>query len=136
MTQVKATERPAIPAQLSTAAELEAAIRVRGEERRAREAVEAARRRTAKRAAQAAHATHLITMPRIAAMMKAGMLLGSAQALADVLGINARSLRKKTDAERGVSDDDLRTAADALDARAAALIHHAQQLRDLAQGTE
>lgn len=121
---------PGIPARLSTAAELEAAIQARGDERRAREAIEAAKRRTAKRAAQAAHATHLIAMPRIAALMKAGALLGSAQALADALDINARSLRKKTDAERGVSDDDLRAAADALDARAAALTVHAQKLRD------
>ena len=105
-------------------------MQARGDERRAREAVEAAKRRTAKRAAQAAHATHLIAMPRIAALMKAGMLLGSAQDLADALGINARSLRKKTDAERGVSDADLRAAAGALEARAILLTQHAQKLRD------
>lgn len=131
--QAQATERPDTPARLSTVAQLEAAIKARGDERRAREAVEAAKRRTAKRAAQAAHATHLITMPRIAILMKAGMLLGSAQALADALGINARSLRKKTDAERGVSSGDLCAAADALDARAAALTLHAQKLRDEAR---
>ena len=41
-----------------------------------------------------------------------------------------RTLRAKTGAERGVTDDDLRAAADALDLRAAALIQHAQKLRD------
>ncbi|MEA1083230.1 hypothetical protein SFC76_03070 [Sphingomonas sp. CD22] len=117
-------------ARLSTPAQLDAAMQARGDARRAREAAEAARRRTAKRAASAAHASHLITMPRIAALMKAGALLGSAQALADALGINARSLRKKTDAERGVSSGDLCAAADALDIRAAALNLHAQKMRD------
>jgi hypothetical protein len=69
-------------------------------------------------------------MPRMAALMKAGALLGSAQALADALEIKPRSLRAKTGAERGVSDDDLRKAADALDVRATLLTQHAQKLRD------
>ncbi len=68
-------------------------------------------------------------MPRMAALMKAGALLGSAAALADALGIQPRSLRAKTGAERGVSGDDLRAAADALDARAAQMIEHAINMR-------
>ncbi|KHA63421.1 hypothetical protein [Sphingomonas sp. Ant20] len=62
-------------------------------------------------------------------LMQAGVLLGSAKALADALGIQPRSLRKKTDSERGVSCEDLIAAADALDARAALMIEHAAKLR-------
>ncbi len=123
-------DRAATPAHLSTAADLDAVMQARGDARRQREAEDEAKRLAARRAANTAHTTHLIAMPRMVALMKAGALLGSAQALADALGIDARSLRKKTNAERGVSSDDLRTAADALDARATLLAQHAQKLRD------
>lgn len=122
--------RAATPAHIATVADLDAVMQARGNARRQREAEEAAKRRTAKRAASAAHATHLIAMPRIAALMKAGALLGSATALAEAMDIEPRSLRKKTGAERGVSNDDLLSAAAALDARATALTQHAQKLRD------
>ncbi len=119
----------AIPAHLSSVADLDAAMRARGDARRLQEEQDAAKRRASKRTAKAAHASHLIAMPRMAALMKAGALLGSAAALADALGIQPRSLRAKTGAERGVSCDDLRAAADALEARAAAMIEHAAKLR-------
>ena len=114
----------------SIAAELDAAFGARAQARRQREAEETARRIAAMRAGKAAQSNALIAMPRMAALMKAGALLGSAQALADALNIKPRSLRAKTSAERGVTDDDLRTAADALDARATLLTQHAQKLRD------
>jgi hypothetical protein len=117
------------PAHLSTVADLDSVMRARGDARRQREADEAARRRGSRRTAKAAQASHLIAMPRMAALMKAGALLGSAQALADALGIQPRSLRAKTGAERGVSCDDLRAAADALDARAARMVEHAARMR-------
>ncbi len=117
------------PAHLSTVEDLDAIMRVRGNLRRQREADALAKRRTSKRAANAAEVSYLIAMPRIAALIKAGKLLGSATALAEVLNIKPRSLRAKTDAARGVSCEELRAVADALDARAAALIRHAQKLR-------
>lgn len=69
-------------------------------------------------------------MPRMAMLMRAGALLGSAKALAEAMGIGERGLRAKTGAERGVSNDDLLSAAAALDERASALTQHAQKLRD------
>ena len=128
--QAASIDRAATPAHLSTVADLDAVMQARGDARRHREAEDEAKRLAARRAANTAHTTHLIAMPRMAALMKAGALLGSAQALADALSIDARSLRKKTNAERGVSSDDLRTAADALDARATLITQHAQKLRD------
>lgn len=119
----------AIPAHLSSVADLDAAMRARGDARRQQEAADEAKRKATKRASKAAHTTHLLSVPRMAGLMKAGALLGSAAALAEAMGIEPRSLRAKTGAERGVSCDDLRAAADALDARAAAMIEHAAKLR-------
>jgi hypothetical protein len=118
-----------IPAPLSTVEDLDAVMRARSDLRRQVEADALAKRRTRKRTANAAQASHLIAMPRIAALIKAGKLLGSATALAEVLGIQPRSLRAKTDADRGVSCEELRTVAEALDARAAAMVEHAAKLR-------
>lgn len=132
--EAASTERAATPAHISTVAELDAVMQARGDARRQREAEDEANRRAARRAASSAHSTHLITMPRMAALMKAGALLGSATALADTMGIDPRSLRKKTGAQRGVSNDDLLSAAAALDARATVLTQHAQKLRDEAAG--
>ncbi|KQN12020.1 hypothetical protein [Sphingomonas sp. Leaf28] len=117
------------PAHLSNMADLDVAMRARGDARRKREADDEARRQASKRTAKAAHTTHLLSVPRMAGLMKAGALLGSAAALAEAMGIEPRSLRAKTAAERGVSCDDLRAAADALDDRAAAMIEHAEKLR-------
>ncbi len=125
--QTEAARCAAIPAHV--AAEFDAAMQARGDARRRHEAETLAKRRAAKRAANAAQASHLVSMPRMAALIKAGALLGSAAALADALGIQPRSLRAKTGAERGVSSDDLRAAADALDARAAAMVEHAAKMR-------
>ena len=110
-------------------ADLDAAMRARGDARRQQEAADEAKRKAAKRASKAAHTTHLLSVPRMAGLMKAGVLLGSAAALAEAMGIEPRSLRAKTGAERGVSCDDLRAAADALDARAALMVEHAAKLR-------
>ncbi len=127
--QTEALSGAAKPAHLSTVADLDAAIRARGDARRVQEEQDAAKRLASKRTAKAAQASYLIAMPRMAALMKAGVLLGSATALADALGIQPRSLRAKTGAERGVSGNDLRAAADALDARAALMIEHAANMR-------
>ena len=102
----------------------------RGDERRQRDADKTARRLAARRAGKTAHAPHLIAMPRMALLMRAGALLGSAKALAEAMGIGERGLRAKTGAERGVSNSDLLSAAAALDERASALTQHAQKLRD------
>jgi len=117
------------PAHLSTIADLDAVMRARSDLRRQQEANALAKRRASKRTAKAVQASHLIAMPRIAALIKAGKLLGSATALAEVLGIQPRSLRAKTDADRGVSCEELETVAAALDARAALMIEHATKLR-------
>lgn len=127
--QTEAISGAAKPAHLSSIADLDAAMRARGDARRRQEEEDAAKRRASKRTAKAAQVSHLVTMPRMAALMKAGALLGSATALADALGIQPRSLRAKTGAERGVSSDDLRAAADALDARAAQMTEHAAKMR-------
>ena len=128
--QADTLDRAAEGARLAAlAAEFDGAMLARGDARRQQEAVALAKRRASKRTANAAHASHLIAMPRIAALIKAGKLLGSATALADVLGIQPRSLRAKTDADRGVSCEELCTVADALEARAAAMIEHAAKLR-------
>jgi hypothetical protein len=129
MNVAAALERSAAPSS-AVAAELDAAFAARADARRQRDAEDAARRLAVMRAGKAAQSNALIAMPRMAALMKAGALLGSAQALADALGIKPRSLRAKTGAERGVSNEDLRKAADALDIRAALLTQHAQKLRE------
>ena len=117
------------PAHLATVADLDAVMTERRDSRQRQEAEDLAKRRASRRPAKAAQASHLVAMPRIAALIKAGKLLGSATALAEVLGIQPRSLRAKTDAERGVSCEELRVVAAALDARAAAMIQHAAKLR-------
>ena len=127
--QADTLTRSAKPAHLSTVADLDAAMRARGDARRRQEADDQAKRLAARRTAKAAHTSHILSVPRMVGLMQAGVLLGSAKALADALGIQPRSLRKKTDSERGVSCEDLRAAADALDARAAAMIQHAAKLR-------
>jgi hypothetical protein len=127
--QAATTDCAAIAARATVAADLEAAFTARADARREREAEEAARRVAAHRAGKAAQASQLIAMPRMAALMKAGALLGSAKALAEALGIADRTLRAKTGAERGVTADDLRSAADALDERAALCTQHANKLR-------
>lgn len=117
------------PAHLATVADLDAVMTERRDSRRRQEAEELAKRRASRRTAKAAQTSHLVAMPRIAALIKAGKLLGSATALAEVLGIQPRSLRAKTDADRGVSCEELETVAAALDARAAEMIQHAAKLR-------
>ena len=127
--QTAILNRTAKPAHLSTVDDLDAAMRARSDARRAQEARDEAKRRASKRTAKAAQVTHLLSVPRMAGLMKAGVLLGSAAALAEAMNIEPRSLRAKTGAERGISCDDLRAAAEALDARAALMVEHAAKLR-------
>jgi len=117
------------PAHLSTIADLDAVMAERRETRLRQEAEELAIRQASRRAAKAAHTSHILSVPRMVGLMRAGVLLGSAKALAEALGIQPRSLRAKTDSDRGVSCEDLIAAADALDARAALMIEHAAKLR-------
>jgi len=128
--QVETLNRAAEEARLAAlAAEFAEAMLARADARRQRESEALAKRQASKRAAKAAHTSHLLSVPRMAGLMKAGVLLGSAAALAEAMNIEPRSLRAKTGAERGISCDDLRAAADALDARAALMIEHAAKLR-------
>lgn len=60
------------PAHLSTIEDLDAVMRARSDLRRQQQAYALAKRRASKRAANAAQASHLIAMPRIAALIKAG----------------------------------------------------------------
>ena len=63
----------------------------------------------------------------------ASMMLGGHDKLAEALDIQPRSLRAKLNADRGVSNSDLLSAAAALDERAGKIVAHAQKLRDEAQ---
>ncbi|TCP91871.1 hypothetical protein C8J42_103563 [Sphingomonas sp. PP-CE-1A-559] len=135
--QAEAATCAAKPAHLERLeAELNSAMRERGDARRKQEAEDEAKRRTSKRAAKAAHTSHMLSVPRMAGLMKAGALLGSALALAEALSINPRSLRAKLTADRGVSSDDLEAAAAALEARAGQMIDHAAKLRAECQPAE
>jgi hypothetical protein len=128
--QTAILDRAADAARLAAlAAELDGAMIERADARRQQESEALAKRQASKRAAKAAHTSHMLSVPRMAGLMKAGVLLGSAAALAEAMNIGPRSLRAKTGAERGISCDDLRAAADALDARAALMIEHAAKLR-------
>jgi hypothetical protein len=128
--QTATLDRAADDARLAAlAAELDGAMIERADARRQQESEALAKRQATKRAAQAAHVTHMLSVPRMAGLMKAGVLLGSAAALADAMNIAPRSLRAKTGAERGISCDDLRAAANALDARATLMVEHAAKLR-------
>ncbi len=69
------------------------------------------------------------SMPRMMGLDTAAMMLGGRHILAEALGLAQRTVRAKLSAERGVTDDDLRAAANALDARAILLTQHAHKLR-------
>ncbi|MCP3730427.1 hypothetical protein M9978_08295 [Sphingomonas sp. MG17] len=56
--------------------------------------------------------------------------------LANGIGITKRNLRQKFDAERGLDAATLNLAADTLDARAHALMLHAEKLRCSAKGEQ
>ena len=77
-----------------------------------------------------AKAAHSLSVVRMMGLTTAATMLGGQVELAEAMGIQPRSLRAKFSADRGISADDLRSAADALDARAARLTQHAQKLRD------
>lgn len=74
------------------------------------------------------------TATRVARMLlleQAARFVGGQDELAKALGIQTRSLRAKFAADRGVSDDDLRAAAAAMDARAAVIAKKAAKIREL-----
>lgn len=68
---------------------------------------------------------------RITVLRKVGELIGRDN-LAGALGIEARSLRAKIGAERGIADEDLTRAAAAVDAQAQVLAEFAEKLRAMA----
>lgn len=70
-----------------------------------------------------------VTMQRMMGLTTAASMLGGQDMLAEALGIQPRSLRAKLNAERGVSNYDLLSAADALDVRAKRISDHAKKLR-------
>lgn len=75
-----------------------------------------------------AHAN--LSVQRMMGLATAVAMLGGQEELAAALGIQARSLRSKLSAERGVTDADLLATADALDARATRIADHARKLRE------
>lgn len=74
--------------------------------------------------------------PRVAWFYRAGVLLGGVERLAEALDIQPRSLRAKMGFVRGIKDEDLLKAADALDRHAAHAIEHAARLRREAAGDD
>lgn len=70
-------------------------------------------------------------LPRIVALRVAGEMVGQG-ALAEGLGVGARALRAYLGADRGISDETLTGAAKVLEAKAVAMIAHAEKLRGLA----
>lgn len=60
-----------------------------------------------------------LSVVRMMGLTTAVALLGSTKRLADAMGISDRALYYKLEGERGVSDDNLIAAAEALDAQAA-----------------
>ena len=71
-----------------------------------------------------------IGMARMMGLETAAELLGGKVHLAAALDITTRSLAYKVDAGRGISNGDLRSAAFALEMRAARLAAHAAKLRE------
>lgn len=70
-----------------------------------------------------------LTVPRMMGFVTAAALLGGIKNLADHLSISERAVAHKIAGDRGISDEDLLGAADALDARAAKIAGHAAKLR-------
>lgn len=79
--------------------------------------------------AKAVHSATSFSVVRMMGLTTAATMLGGQFELAEALGIQPRSLRAKFSAERGVSNDDLRSAADALDRQAKRIMAHAEKLR-------
>lgn len=68
-------------------------------------------------------------MVRMMGLETAVKMMAGKDGLAEAMGITVRALTYKLNAERGVSDDDLRNAATALDQRALRVAAHAAKLR-------
>ncbi len=86
------------------------------------------------RAYKAAHPASSGTL--VAWMFSAARMLGGMQRLADVMGIQSRSLRAKMEFSRGIKPADLLKVADALDAQAIRTAEHAARLRREAAGND
>lgn len=74
--------------------------------------------------------SYQIAVTRMLGLETAAKMLGGQEELAKAIGIEVRSLRAKFTAARGVSNDDLISAAQALEARAARVADHARKLRE------
>lgn len=72
---------------------------------------------------------HPIGIARVVGLDTAAKMLGGQVHLADALDITTRALAYKLNAERGISNGDLMSAAMALEHRAARLVGHAIKLR-------
>ena len=70
-------------------------------------------------------------LARVLLLERAAKHVGGQAALATALGIQERSLRAKFSVDRGVTDQDLERAAQALDAQAALLRNDAVKMRAL-----
>ena len=71
-----------------------------------------------------------VAMLRMAGLETAAGLLGKGR-LADELCITVRALNYKMNADRGVSDGEIRATAHALEQRAKKFLSHARKLRDV-----
>jgi len=74
-------------------------------------------------------AAHPVNIARMMGLTTAAAMLGGQLKLAEAMGIQPRSLRAKSSADRGISNDDLTAAAAALEVRAKRLTDHARKLR-------
>jgi hypothetical protein len=78
--------------------------------------------------------THAFAVARMMGLETAAAMLGGKAKLADALAISVRALTYKLAAERGISNLDLKFAAQALDAEAQRLTDHARKLREACAG--
>lgn len=81
------------------------------------------------RAGKAAQQALPISIKRSVGLDTAAKMLGGQAELASALAIEPRSLRAKIAMERGISNDDLDAAAEALGQRAQRILAHAEKLR-------
>lgn len=72
---------------------------------------------------------------RILLLDRASQAIGGGAKLGEVLGISRRAVNYKLVSDRGVTDDELLLAADAVEARATELLRLAADLRGIAGAT-
>lgn len=76
-----------------------------------------------------AHSRGVIKIGRMQGLDTAAKLLGGHQALGNAIGIETRSLRAKLNAERGITDGDVRLTITALEGKAKRMLAHVEKLR-------